>query len=51
MAKSWDVTFKLHAPFNIIIEGQLKDGELVKLKVTPEMGKVDVEILQSFRFS
>jgi hypothetical protein len=38
----WDVNFKLHAPFNTTVEVSLKDGELVKLQVTPEFRKKDV---------
>ncbi len=40
--KDWDVKFKLHAPQNTSIEGILKDGKLVSLKVTPEARRKDV---------
>jgi hypothetical protein len=33
--KDWDVRFKLHAPHNTTVEGELKDGKLLSLKVTP----------------
>ncbi len=42
--KEWDVDFKLHAPKNTTIEATLKDGKVVKLKITPENRKDDVEI-------
>ena len=33
--KDWDVRFKLHAPHNTTVEGELKGGKLLSLKVTP----------------
>jgi hypothetical protein len=43
--KNWDITFKLHAPYNTTVEGTLKNGHVVSLKVTPESRKTDVEIM------
>ena len=43
--KNWDVSFKLHAPFNTTVEGILKDGKVINLKVTPESRRSDLEIL------
>ena len=43
--KNWDVNFKLHAPFQTIVEGVLKNGQVVSLKVTPESRRSDLEIL------
>jgi hypothetical protein len=40
--KSWDVSFKLHAPYNTTIEGVYKAGKLEQLKVTPESRMKDV---------
>ena len=40
--KTWDVSFKLHAPYNTTVEGVLKAGKLEKLKVTPESRAKDV---------
>lgn len=40
--KDWDVHFKLHAPFQTTVEGILKNGELVELKVIPESRKDDI---------
>jgi hypothetical protein len=40
--KDWDVNFKLHAPYQTTVEGTLKDGKLIELKVTPEVRKGDV---------
>lgn len=40
--KDWDVDFKLHAPYNTIVEGKLRDGVLTELNVTPEERKKDV---------
>jgi hypothetical protein len=43
--KDWDVSFKLHAPFNTTVEGILEDGKVMNLKVTPETRRSDLEIL------
>jgi hypothetical protein len=43
--KHWDVKFKLHAPHNTIIEGQLKNGKLENLLVTPKSRFNDVVIM------
>ena len=43
--RSWDVSFKLHAPYETIVEGVLKEGKLVLLKVTPESRRADIENL------
>ncbi len=43
--KSWDVSFKLHAPYQTTVEGVLKDGKLKLLKIVPEMRRSDIEIL------
>jgi hypothetical protein len=42
--KEWDVDFKLHAPHQTTVEGEFRDGEIRKLKVTPEARRKDVEI-------
>jgi alpha-L-fucosidase 2 len=38
----WNVSFKLHAPFNTTVEGELHDGKVVSLKVTPPSRAADV---------
>jgi hypothetical protein len=43
--KDWDVSFKLHAPYATTIEGELKAGKIVLLKVTPESRKSDIEFM------
>jgi len=40
--KHWDVDFKLYAPQNTVIEGALKNGEITRLKVTPEERANDI---------
>jgi len=40
--KVWDVHFKLHAPYQTTVEGTVKDGELIGLKVTPQSRMKDV---------
>ncbi|KRT13973.1 hypothetical protein ASU31_22150 [Pedobacter ginsenosidimutans] len=40
--KEWDVHFKLYAPYQTTVEGTLKDGKLIDLKVLPESRKADI---------
>ncbi len=40
--KDWNVNFKLHAPYNTILEGTVKNGKLESLKVSPESREQDV---------
>lgn len=40
----WNADFKLHAPYKTIVEGTMKDGKIVNLKVTPESRRKDVVI-------
>lgn len=40
--RNWDVDFKLSAPFETIVQGEVRKGELVRLVVTPESRKADV---------
>ncbi|MBD1424667.1 DUF5703 domain-containing protein [Sphingobacterium arenae] len=38
----WDVDFKLHAPHQTTVEGKLRNGKLVDLRVLPEKRTADV---------
>ena len=40
--KDWDVDFKLHAPYNTIVECVFKNGKIVRLNVSPEIRKKDI---------
>jgi hypothetical protein len=40
--KTWDVHFKLHAPYQTTVEGTVKDGKLIGLKVSPKTRMKDV---------
>lgn len=40
--KSWDVHFKLHAPYNTTVECKVENGEITVLKVIPESRRKDV---------
>ncbi|MBE3123443.1 MAG: hypothetical protein IMZ65_01415, partial [Planctomycetes bacterium] len=42
----WDADFKLHAPYQTVLEGKVRAGKLVDLKVTPEERRKDVVIGQ-----
>ncbi|MBS0632262.1 MAG: hypothetical protein JSS11_10135 [Verrucomicrobia bacterium] len=41
----WNVDFKLHLPGQTVIEGELKDGKLLRLQVTPEARRADLVVL------
>jgi hypothetical protein len=43
----WNVEFKLHAPYQTTVEGRIKNGELVDLKVTPESRRKDIIVTES----
>jgi hypothetical protein len=40
--KTWDVHFKLHAPYQTTVEAIVKNGKLTDLKVWPEARRADV---------
>lgn len=40
--KEWDVSFKLHAPYQTTVEAAVKNGRVVSVKVTPEERAKDV---------
>jgi len=40
--KTWSAAFKLHAPKNTIVEGEIRDGKLISLKVTPKSRTFDI---------
>jgi hypothetical protein len=44
--KDWDVDFKLHAPYQTIVEGALRKGKIETLKVTPQKRRPDVVIME-----
>ena len=43
----WDVDFKLHAPYNTVVEGRYVGGKLVELTLTPAERRADVTIVGS----
>jgi len=40
--EDWNVSFRLHAPYRTIVEGEYRDGELRSLQVTPRERAADV---------
>jgi len=42
--KHWNVSFKLHAPKNTVVEGVYREGKLEQLKVSPDSRREDVVI-------
>ena len=40
--KEWDVCFKIHAPKQTVLQGELKDGKLVKLDAIPKLRRKDI---------
>lgn len=43
--RDWNVRFKLHAPQATILEGEYRDGKMIRLNVTPESRRRDVIIV------
>ncbi len=41
---TWDVHFKLHAPYRTTVEATLKNGKITELIVTPASRKKDIDI-------
>ena len=46
--KDWDVKFKLHAPYQTIVECEVKNGKIIKLEVTPKEREKDIVKLGTF---
>ncbi|MEW6071382.1 MAG: DUF5703 domain-containing protein [Planctomycetota bacterium] len=42
--KDWNASFRLHAPFRTVVEGEVRGGELAGLKVTPPERAADVVV-------
>jgi hypothetical protein len=42
---TWDVDFKLHAPDRTVIEGSVRNGKVVRLKVEPKHRGPDVRVV------
>ena len=42
--RDWNVRFRLHAPRQTTVEGEIRDGEVVSLKVSPEERMHDIII-------
>jgi alpha-L-fucosidase 2 len=40
--KDWDCEFKVHAPYKTIIQGNVRDGQLLDLQVSPESRRQDI---------
>jgi alpha-L-fucosidase 2 len=40
--KDWAVSFRLHAPYNTLITGEYREGELIALDVTPPKRRKDI---------
>lgn len=43
--REWDVSFKLHAPRETVIECDYRDGTVTRLEVWPESRRADVEVM------
>jgi hypothetical protein len=42
----WNASFKLHAPYNTVVEGRIKNGKIEELKVTPTSRTADVILMK-----
>jgi len=38
----WEADFRLHAPYNTVVEGRVRDGRVVDLRVTPPGREADI---------
>jgi Domain of unknown function (DUF5703) len=47
--KNIDVHFKFHAPYNTIVEAELKNGKLIKIIVLPVVRRKDIVFKNEFR--
>jgi hypothetical protein len=47
----WNVRFKLHAPRQTTVEGEVRDGRMVELSVIPESRRADVTLCAPFKGS
>jgi hypothetical protein len=43
--KDWNVDFKLHAPYQTVVEGVLRNGEIRSLRATPETRRNNIYVL------
>jgi hypothetical protein len=48
--KDWNADFKLHAPYNTIVECTVRNEKIKTLKVTPQERTKDVRVMNSFVF-
>ncbi len=44
--EDWNTSFRLHAPYETVVEGRVEDGRIVELTVTPESRRKDVVVLE-----
>jgi hypothetical protein len=44
--KNWDADFKLHAPMQTVVQGSIRGGKMVELKVTPAQRQQDVILME-----
>lgn len=47
-SSDWDCDFKLHAPYNTIVEGTVRNGKLINWNITPSSRGEDVIIMGNF---
>ena len=45
--KDWNVVFKLHAPYQTVVRGTVKDGRIVRLDLSPEHRRDDIVIMEA----
>ncbi len=47
--KDWDVEFKLVAPQNTVVEGEIKNGKIENIKIIPTLQEKDLFISEKYR--
>lgn len=40
--KEWNARFRLHAPYDTVVQGEIRDGEMIGLSVTPASRRADI---------
>ena len=45
--REWNADFKLHAPYRTVVEGQVRNGQVVNLKVAPAERAKDVTVMSA----
>ncbi len=45
--RRWSARFRLHAPYETVVEGEVIEGRITRLSVTPESRRADVVVMEA----